>query len=97
MACDERAAVGNSNKTVAWLPFLVFLFASIVLIKQASEHYVNATVQAAESVPYQCGHMVFARSLQLLGIPIQDLSVLPSRKSGISIGELKEAFESLGV
>ncbi len=71
--------------------------ASLVATKAANQHK-QATEFAVENTAYQCGHLVFLRATQIAGIPIDaaHLNSLPFRRNGISLGELRTAFEKIG-
>ena len=77
----------------------VLLFLTVVLIVFAQYHYQTELQYVASNTPIQCGHLVYAKTCQLLGMPVtsEDIRQLPSRKIGLSMSELKEELRQKGV
>ncbi len=81
-------------KSILTVTFCLFL----VGLTSKRQYDFAAKFWAKNSV-FQCGHLVYLRATQLCGVPItpEMLSELPSRKDGISLGELKSAFDDIGL
>lgn len=79
------------------IPSLVGSFLIIGLTSAA--HYQSATLDAESHTRIQCGHIVYTRAAQLLGLPLRvdELKNLPDQTNGVSFWELKQAFKKIGV